>query len=125
MLSVFTNLAWCSVVQRGALWCSLLQSVAVFSRTLSHTGGLDLEGASSNRFRCSVVQCGAVWCSVVQCGAEWHSMVQFVAVCSRTHTYAGGLDFGGCLLQNISLQCVSVCCGLLQCFYELATCWWP
>jgi len=99
----------CSVLQCVAGCCSVLQCVAVC---------------------CSVLQCVAVCCSVLQCVAVCCSIMQCVALST---TLQHKIHQTVCLLSHLShnkshddsretlfgvalmLQCVAVCCSVLQC----------
>ena len=131
----------CSVVQCVAVccsvlvvFCSVLKCVACVyintHRSLIWSGQMGTVHVDRAAVCCSVLQCVAVWCSMLQC-------VKVYRMCIYKHTQITHLErpdgYSSChddrcvLITNIPpfdpptevkgcvLQCVAVCCSVLQC----------
>jgi len=94
-----------SMSQCAAVCRSVLQYLAVF---------------------CDLLQCVALRRSVFQCSVVCYSMLKYVAVyCSVLHYVAmrcSLLKTHSRLSQVNSLQCVAVCCRVLQCVAACSQC---
>jgi len=102
---------WVCVLQCVAVCCSVLQCVAVCCSVLQ---------CNTHMFHvyCSVLHCVAVYCSLhphVPCVLQWSAVycivLQSIAVCTNKFHHMS------CLTSSIdwsALQCVVVCCSMLQ-----------